>query len=579
MTEPKTFEEFESYVQKKAYLYPITSELLSWGKADNTEEFWYHREGIKRLWDRYKKSPTVECIIGFTHYLSETDRALKTFPKYNNKLIDSLMQRDKKGNILGMELYDVTTCSVESERNSFILRKSVDPKRGCKMFADALKGNKHHICAFKGPKIHKWKKDGKGDIMRDDNDNGDFRVDINDEVIFYSVICSPSNDPFYKIRHGKTPDFRFIADTEILDIAEYYREKHPKEYRRMKSGKDSCCYGAYLDEVLEARKKTGAKDDEAVYFMTVEADPLGDYDMFYTADRFAEMYNEIKIGCNEGIGGIEILLCHGELNRYSTAITLSVLREIRNEEYKNVSRDEWCRIRKKMKDSNKHLSDFEIKILQKKLEKAWLKHQFRKVEGLYNRLKDQGRTLCEEEINGLFKKMYGLAKVELKEEIVHEKIFDIFNFNMHDRIPHSYVGSVFKSGEIGVIKEILEKEKTEEGLRGFLIKSPQINSEYVSNVRGSGILEKALEEVNSFNKKFSNSLSNTRNRFYSGDLELEIRQGLNFLFYNIEHFDDEQFEELLDNLEGKLSEEEKMERMLNKAGIHYKRGSDGAKNA
>jgi hypothetical protein len=367
MAEPKTFEEFEDYMQKKSYLYPATSFILSrenyqYERGELTQHYFSRRAKIKRLWKEYKSAPSVECILAFTHYFNETYDALERFCASNQEMIkkpidpkryyylkdlnkveytrhvvleellyfngkeaaDKFLDKLKEcsgqdddtliENMISISknmVMDSNERSVYAFTNHLnektnmypiketqqpyydvtdFFEKSINPDKGCNLFSNTVKQNKK-IYAFKGPAIHKWKKDEKMDLMRDDNGHGVFMMNLNDELIFWSVLCAPFSTPDfdeYVTPYYEDHDLRFIADTEILDVAEYYSKKHPKEYRRMQKGKDSCYYGIYLDEIEKIRELIKPADGEAVYFIT-------GWSIDKTLEPFYKFHNNSKL--------------------------------------------------------------------------------------------------------------------------------------------------------------------------------------------------------------------------------------------------------------------------------------------
>jgi hypothetical protein len=427
MGEPTTFEEFEDYIQKKSYLYPVVSTIL---KKDGefykntTDDIAYqaNRDNVGKLWEEYKSAPVVECIVGFKHYFVETVVAVEKFVGKNLQGIKTPIKIDNynkisKGDydscsetVLDFDSGEVPLYYQPYLEVTDLLEKSTDPKKGCKMFSDALQKGKA-VYALKGPKIHKWTKDEKGHIIRDKC--GDFRMNLNDELIFWSVVCAP----FYEIEDNKEYDLRFIADTEILDVAEDYKKKleelvdephnkdKRKKYQQICESKLPACYGVYIDEVNNVREILKPGEDEAVYFVTAEkgySENAKGTVVFLMA-----MYNDFK-DCN--LRSVAYMT-DGGLNRYRDKFYI------------------------------KEMSEGKSKFIN----------------------------------------------AELKNK-TNRRMSKIFEESTHDKIPHSYIGSMLKLGEFGTLMSILGEELTDVGLRGFEIeniRAPQnksFNRHFFANI-------------------------------------------------------------------------------------------------
>jgi hypothetical protein len=443
MPEPKTFKEFESYVKRKAYLYPITSTLLKKGEfySNCTDDVAYetNRENIEKLWREYKSAPIVECVIGFKHYLAETVVSVEKFAEREAKsrikepvnyaafikLRDEVNAEYKKMGITdGANVGQA--CQIYHEVTN-LLRKSTDPKKGCKMFSDALQRGKA-VYAFKGPIIHKWKKDEKGHIMRDGC--GDFMMDLNDELIFYSVLCAPH----YILFSDKVlkADFRFIADTEVLDVAgdckkrleELLNEPSSRDkrrrYRKIYESKLPACYGIYVDEIQKIRELLKPEENEAVYLIT--ADKGSGEDADDVMSFFWCYYDSLR----------------RNLGKKSYSLLEIARHKLNN--YKNLS------YAKNMSKEKKKFINSRIK----------------------------GKT--------------------------DKFLIKVFSKQSHDKIPHSYIGSIIKSGELGTLMHMLGEELTDLGLKGFEIENVDAvqnkgyERQYFENTNDVAIIAKMIQE-------------------------------------------------------------------------------------
>jgi hypothetical protein len=334
-------------------------------------------------------------------------------------------------------LYDVTEH----------LKNSIDPKKGCRMFAEAIKEGKR-VYAFKGPALHKWKKDEKGHIEKVIGKDGkfiDFKMDLNDALIFYSTLCTPYTDPY----DLSVMDLRFIADTEVLDIAEDYKKRleelveekgkkardKRRKYEKRLSGEDSCCYGIHLNEVTAIREIVKPVEGEAVYFMT-SSEKMAKK----TINSFVYMHNEMKSG-------------------YSPVMLLLVPRLV-VDKYRNYLTK---------KEHNKQVSTVVQKLKELDVSK-----------------------LSNSEKMGLFDELSG---EETDRDRVSDKLFALFNRDTHDKIPHSYIASILKSGELTTLMRIARKEEGSNGLKGFTVIDKEINSKYLSKFRDKAIFAAILPQI------------------------------------------------------------------------------------
>jgi hypothetical protein len=469
MVEPTTFEEFEDYVQKKSYLYPITSELLSWGKADNTEEFWYHRDGIKRLWDRYGKAPSIECIIGFGYYFVETMNAIEYVSKHSNfdLIAINLRTADVNGSTFNFPKYDRKQFPnlldggdidyVMAEDVTDYLTKSIDPKKGSKRLSSAIQEGKR-IYALVGPPIHKWKKDENRNILRDGHK--DFMMDLSNELIFYSILCAQYTRPFYRGDEFESERFdssewnrafdenlKFIADTEVYDVLFYYKRKEKKRYDNMIDGKESTCYGIYVDELNKIREhfKIGPPDVQ----LNLDGEEISGLAIYLLCD-----YPSDDDPVDEEDGA-----------KYKRLTTFFQLFDARNFLFENFTGPEMLFFNGIYMDI---ISSFEEAVHSRP-------------ELLKNSQMQPGFDFFEGGANEMPPGFEYLKATTGNINFLLEDVLQFFNHNTHDKIPHSYVGSLVKHMEITYLIELLEKDLTNEGIRGFEIKHPLVKSKFISN--------------------------------------------------------------------------------------------------
>jgi hypothetical protein len=283
------------------------------------------------------------------------------------------------------------------------------------------------VYAFKGPAIHKWKKDENGLIEKDNKK--DFKIDLSDEIIFYSLLCSPYVSDY--INYYGTEDLRFIADTELLDIAEhYYKPKlktaksHKKnKYQRKLDGKDDLYYGIFLDEVGSVRKLVKPGENEAVYFITSYQHKINT-----AVSYFCRMHNQLKE------------------SEYKHKII-----ELVHKPFLNALREQYEETRYDMDD----MSAGEL-IHSGILEKNGF---------------DSTNPNDVELIQSIC-----LDKAPLRH--IHEDSLTKVSQYTHDRIPHSFIGSLFKSGELSTIIELLGEETTNSGIKGFPFPGIELEHKY-----------------------------------------------------------------------------------------------------
>jgi hypothetical protein len=481
MAEPTTFEEFEDYVQKKAYLYPITSELLSWGRTENTPEFQYHQENIQKLWDKHGKAPIVEGIIGFSYYMFKTMDAIDNFCKeiqYSQRKQYSLRKQKRfTYEPTPVSLYSVTFSEEDQKMfesmptENMYFKKFVDSTRSrgskkkcllkkslesCSIFKKAKENNKR-MYAIRGKPIHKWEYDEEGHIKHDKS--GDFMMKLSDELIFWSVLCAPYRDPSIEFEKGAKRDYRFIADTELLDVVDDYKSKleelvgkdnkksktKREKYERVLNSTDPIPpYGIHLDEVLKVRKRMRIKEGEAVYYISAELDCLEEGVHGWSAQEIVEGF---------------VTLHDRFIYLYAPKNKLLKVAEDRF-----YSDSGYERIRPALLDC----------IVSRACRNEFLKLGDERIIDITNDnflTDDEKEVMARNVLNVLQKEI----TVDRFNRIIRDRIFDA---NVHDKIPHSYIGAIFKSGELDILRDILEKEKTKEGYRNFEIKHPGVIAHY-----------------------------------------------------------------------------------------------------
>jgi len=394
----QTFEEFKEEAKKRAYLCPTINAILNDQKthptiklASGEEKINLGESNLKKVWARYRLTPVVECILNFKNYFVQTYNAFENYCNNNDYIMktpmhgiffDEVSKKNKKEYIAWVvsnrtynylnkltwghwsiehkdeikKLEDVLLNKINNdglsddeflkkatnhaisiinskdsyrsvyrrkkrievekqntinyfitalnfEMSNYPITKKMQPyvnvtknlkksSEDCKIFATAIKkGNE--IYAFKGPIIHKWKNDKKGCLMRNTDGKSDFMMEFNDDVIFWSTLCSP-----YLNEHLEQVDMRFIAYTEISDIVNYYKKYDKKKYGDIKKGSRTV-FGIHLEELLSIKKFMKPKPKETVYLMTGER-----YEMSETLFLFSKIYNNVKKAHAKGIPAI-----------------------------------------------------------------------------------------------------------------------------------------------------------------------------------------------------------------------------------------------------------------------------------
>jgi hypothetical protein len=532
MKQPKDFGEVEKLLLENDYakeLYPFTSELLTRGREEKTAEYCHHRAHVKKLWEQYKRMPTIECTIGFKHYFTKTAMAIDDFVQSNHqmikevvsettydhlkqmskeeyrlsitnrhitasfeddeaqKLFDALGKRAKNDDeywfdgvleeskkVIGEEKTERMRLAIEYEvskaptagKQPFydvtdMLGKSMS-KGGCKMFVDAYNEGKR-VYAFVAPKLHKWKTDENGLILKDKDDNtGEFMMDVKkNELIFYSVLCAHYTDPLIR----ENMDLRFVADTEVLDVKEHYEKKSKelKENGDPENKRESCnkrlhsrksmCYGIYLNEIEEIRKKLSPGENEAVFLITANA--KGKNSAYKTINSFVYLHNGLKNAA-----------------KWHTSLAIETLFPgFIADKYRNYLIDEERYTQKlsELAKNDERLSKLDIENLD---------------DLKFSKLSDADREY-------LFDK---LAETEISNDKIAKYLFTAFSKDTHDKIPHSFIGSILKSGELSTLRDIVGQELTEHGFRGFRIADPVLKIKYAPKLEEVKTLIKILEK-------------------------------------------------------------------------------------
>jgi hypothetical protein len=130
-------------------------------------------------------------------------------------------------------------------------------------------------------------------------------------------------------------------------------------------------------------------------------------------------------------------------------------------------------------------------------------YSFIKDEMAYEKLSKKGKVSpvlqdnVKKRSEDKWKRYYEDLEECMEEVDTEREIFHFFMENTHDRIPHSYIGSIFKNGDISTLLKIFGDELYNDGLRGFpvLLSWPRGSVNYFSDKKKRKIAVKRLAEL------------------------------------------------------------------------------------
>jgi hypothetical protein len=291
MPEPKTFEEFESYVKQNAYLYPFLNDILVNGNEENKSK-------LRVLQEEFVKPPVLECILCTPYYIADSLNSIEQYrmskvkdESLQGSMIKWALPEEEYRHALAMAKQELTEFTNSKAREYYgvvspyaVPAEVVDPAiifskmqpfknvtsqlektiSTSKIFGDSVRAGKQ-IYAFIGPKIDKWQKDRNGNPIVG-------KLDLNPQVKFFSFICAPAKDVYT----NRVYDLRFVSDSEILC-----------EKRSGAKG----FYHTNRDEIERIHNLFSPGIEESVYFMAFKDEK----DAEFGINKFTTMHNSTML--------------------------------------------------------------------------------------------------------------------------------------------------------------------------------------------------------------------------------------------------------------------------------------------